>query len=686
MKKISKLLIALSSLFLITSCQGTNRNISSDSSITIHQTKIVKFESNGGTTYADVIAEHGEQVRLPSPTKIGYNFAGWYDNRYFKGDKYEGIYTPIQSSITFYAKWESSKIVVHFEGTNLKDIVLDEPATITLPEAKKYGYRFEGWKLDPSATEFISGEYNATQSITFYGIFHKISYLYMYLNNSADYNVLEFEPGSTVVLSTLETPEDFVVDGKNCPFVKWVDEYTGEDLPEEITLVAEETSIKAVYDTAGIPLKVLIEEVEPGVWKTKGKGVKAFYDDGTHIGIWSMDITAPKSVGGATGLTIRLSTSGRDYAFEDPGTSYISITYTGSSGTIQVGKVINGSWGTVKTMALATLPTAYQEKFNSSNQPTITLTAVCSETSFTIYLDGEKIYTNSDASLLAQVPGTGFGYRGSAKGYYLSNLTFDKGKSIKLDTNGGIPMDDVFYWDGGDEIAIPDATTNEPNKIFDGWYYDKECTNKVDMSTLVVTEDTILYAGWRASINQYLIDNGEGSYTLTAKTAANIVNDTPAKYSVEGDLTFKKAGGGSFGFIIRSNITSDDSYESGNSYLACQMLPNNGGFQFSNYLGGFHHLNGLYCVKDGTTVKSPVALSKLPDSWVTKYNAVSSGDEITVSLKVVDLGNGLEIYIDGTKAFTADATPFDGLIGKGVGFKTSQANVTCANFAVTEIE
>ena len=685
MKKLNKLLVALSAIFLVTGCQTKSSPSNSNSSI-VYQKRVIKFESNGGSTYADVVAEHGEQVRLPIPTKKGFAFGGWYDNRHFIGDKYEGIYTPTQSSITFYAKWDAAKIIVHFEGSDEKDILLNEPKTITLPEAKKYGYRFEGWKLDPSSTELLTGEYNITESITFYGVFHKISYLYMYLNNSADYRVKEYEPGTTIALSSLETPEDFVVEGKKCPFVKWVDEYSEEDLPAEITLDKEETCIKAVYDTTGISLKALIEEIEPGVWRTKGKGVKAFHDDGTHTGIWSMDVTAPKSVGGATGLTIRLSTSGRNYAFEDPGTSYISITWGASTGSVQVGKVINGSWGVVKTMALNTLPTAYQEKYNSTNQPTVNLMAVCSETSFVIYLDGTKIYTNSDASLLAQVPGTGFGYRGSAKGYYLTNLTFDKGKSIKLDTNGGIPMDDVFYWDGGDEIVIPDASTNEPNKVFNGWYYDKACTQPVDMSTLVVTDETILYAGWRAPTNQYLINNGSGSYTLTTKTAANIITDAPAKYSVEGNLTFKKSGGGSFGFILRSNITSDDSYEAGNSYLACQMLPNNGGFQFSNYLEGFHHLGGLYCVKDGSTVKSAVAISKLPDVWVTKYNNAATGDSLTVNLKVVETGTGLEIYIEGVKAFTTDTSPFEGLIGRGVGFKTSQNNVTCTNFAVTTIE
>ena len=684
MKKFHKFLVILSSLCLLTGCQVKNTP-SGESSHVVYQKRIIKFESNGGTTYADVVAEHGEQVRLPVPLKKGYNFEGWYNNRHLMGTKYEGIYTPTQSSITFYAKWESSKIVLHFEDSGVQDIVLNEPETITLPEGKKYGYRFEGWKLDPSSTDLITGEYNATESTTFYGQFHKVNYLYMYLNNSADYRVAEYEPGATITLADLETPEDFVIDGKNCPFVKWVDEDTGEDLPAQITLNKEETCIKAVYDTTGIPLKVLIEEVEPGVWKTKGKGVKAFYDDGTHTGIWSMDITAPKSVSGATGLTIRLSTSGRDYAFEDPGTSYISITYSGSSGAIQVGKVINGSWGVVKTLAFDTLPATYQAKINSTNQPTVNLMAVSNEYSFAIYLDGEKIYTNSDAGLLSQVPGTGFGYRSSAKGYYLSNLTFDKGKKIRLDTNGGIPMDDVFYYDGGDEIVIPDAVTNEPNKVFDGWYYEKECINRVDFSTLVVTDNTILYAGWRAPTNQYLVSTGVGSYKLTAKTAVNIVNDAPERYSVEGDLTFKKAGGGSFGFILRSNITSDNSYETGNSYLACQMLPNNGGFQFSNYLDSFNHLGGLYCVKDGSTVTSPAALSKLPDSWRTKYNAASSGDALTVNLKVVETGNGLEIYIDNVLAFTTDASPFTGLIGRGVGFKTSQSNVTCANFAVTTI-
>ena len=690
MKKVNKFLLLFSSFFLLASCQGNTSDPGKKEDSSVKETRTVKFESNGGSTYADVVTENGERVRLPIPTRNGYEFLGWYDNPDFSGNVYEGVYTPTSASITFYAKWqlEGGKITIHFEDASIEDLILDSAGKITLPAAEKYGYHFDGWKVSETSTDLIVGEYDAQSSITLYAQFHKVSYLYLYVNYSSEHTRLEYEPGASVELSTLPTPEDFIVGDRHCPFIKWVDEKTGEDVASTLVLNEEDNCLKAVYDTAGIPMKVLLEEVEEGVYETKGKGIKPFYDDGTNVGVWSLTVGAPKTLGGATGLAFRMSSSGHDYSFEEAGTSYISCTFSASSGAIQVGKIVNGVWGVVKTMALNTLPTSYQEKFNSINYVEVDLTVVSTETSFSIYLDGEKIYTNSDSSLLSQFSGTGFGYRGSAKGYTITNLNFTKGKSIKVDTNGGLPMDDVFYWDGAKEISLPDAVTNEPNKVFDAWYYDKACTQKVDLSSLVVTDETILYAGYRLPKNKSIVDKGSGTYELSAKSAGIVADATDyAKYSVEGDLTFKKGGGGSFGFIIRSNITSDDSYESGNTFVACQMLPNNGGFQFSNYLNGFHHLGGLASTKAGTTVKSPIntIATYLPDAWVTEYNSTASGSEVTVNLKLIDLGTSLEIYIEGEKAFTTDATPFNGMVAKGVGFKTSQANVKCTNFKVSEI-
>lgn len=50
------------------------------------------------------ILDKSEEYILPTPTKEGYDFVGWYDNSNFDGNKYESIIA--DKNIILYAKWE----------------------------------------------------------------------------------------------------------------------------------------------------------------------------------------------------------------------------------------------------------------------------------------------------------------------------------------------------------------------------------------------------------------------------------------------------------------------------------------------------------------------------------------------------------------------------------------------------
>ena len=62
----------------------------------------VRFDSNGGDPVADETYEYGQEYKLPTPTKAGYTFKGWYD-----GDQLvpsSGTWTLLHNP-TFKAKW-----------------------------------------------------------------------------------------------------------------------------------------------------------------------------------------------------------------------------------------------------------------------------------------------------------------------------------------------------------------------------------------------------------------------------------------------------------------------------------------------------------------------------------------------------------------------------------------------------
>ena len=95
---------------------------------------------------------HEASVTLPVPTRNGYEFLGWYVDDEFNGEVVTEIPENQTENKTFYAKW--SDAVEYSITYNLDDGTndVDNPASytvetdaITLKDAVKNGYTFEGW-------------------------------------------------------------------------------------------------------------------------------------------------------------------------------------------------------------------------------------------------------------------------------------------------------------------------------------------------------------------------------------------------------------------------------------------------------------------------------------------------------------------------------------------------------------
>ncbi len=63
------------------------------------------FETNGGNEIASIEVV-GEELELPTPTRSGYEFGGWYASADFSGGRLSGKIT-VTESATYYAKWIS---------------------------------------------------------------------------------------------------------------------------------------------------------------------------------------------------------------------------------------------------------------------------------------------------------------------------------------------------------------------------------------------------------------------------------------------------------------------------------------------------------------------------------------------------------------------------------------------------
>lgn len=111
----------------------------------------VAFDADGGEMEGgDIAAKIGDTITLPSCTKEGYEFVGWYDGDTCAGQAGED-YTVADDVIlkAHYVKKEASACTVAFDadGGEMEggDITAKVGDTIMLPACTKDGYEFTGW-------------------------------------------------------------------------------------------------------------------------------------------------------------------------------------------------------------------------------------------------------------------------------------------------------------------------------------------------------------------------------------------------------------------------------------------------------------------------------------------------------------------------------------------------------------
>ncbi len=97
----------------------------------------------------------GYTYSLPSPTRDGYQFMGWYLNPEFTGEKIESITENTQGNLDLYAKWAQEFSIDYntSEGTLESKInSYIEGDEFTLPIPTRSNYEFKGWYLNSEFT------------------------------------------------------------------------------------------------------------------------------------------------------------------------------------------------------------------------------------------------------------------------------------------------------------------------------------------------------------------------------------------------------------------------------------------------------------------------------------------------------------------------------------------------------
>lgn len=118
------------------------------------------FDSTGGTSAESIDVPFGTAIgEMPTPTKSGYQFAGWYTRENGNGELYTPDNIMPKSDIKLYAAWvqNGKSLVVDFDtnggkGSVEKCLVGYNETIDSFPTVKRTGYTFVEWNSKPDGT------------------------------------------------------------------------------------------------------------------------------------------------------------------------------------------------------------------------------------------------------------------------------------------------------------------------------------------------------------------------------------------------------------------------------------------------------------------------------------------------------------------------------------------------------
>lgn len=220
----------------------------------------VTLNTNGGVlaNESDNITHYtqGTVVTLPTPTKVGYKFEGWYENKDFTSNKVTMITADSEGDKVYYAKWIAETYAISYE---LNDGIIADGANVTsytygvgatLPTPTKAHYKFGGWyeKSDFSGESVKTIRTNEIGAKTYYAKWIADTYK-VTLNTQGgtiadDKNITSYEYGTTVKLPTSKdiTKADYYFNG-------WYDnaEFTGTPITEITIKEVPETGNSMIF-------------------------------------------------------------------------------------------------------------------------------------------------------------------------------------------------------------------------------------------------------------------------------------------------------------------------------------------------------------------------------------------------------------------------------------------------------
>ena len=456
---------------------------------------------------------YGNTVTLPTPTRQGYTFKGWFNNSNLTGSEITEITSSDYGDKVFYAKWSANEYTVSLNPDggkiNVGDVTNYTYGTYTmLPNnVTRTGYTFQGWfTIQSCDAVLVSCQktipfIKAVQSVFGYSLIQARDSVYSWYDNLPVHlsmtvtKALEFQKQAetcdaivsleNMVLSGGNTVCDLILESygsSKLSVIKIVKNYTGLGLTQAKTLVES------------APVAVLTQVPEETALAMKGE-----------LDAISGVVTSFANNAGGTATTAIYPT--------DLGDKYLGAKW--EANTYSVNLQVNGGTNTNNV-----------SEYTYGVGATLPDSSEISRTGYTFV--GWYMNSNYDGVAIEEIATTDFGDKTFYAKWNVNSY------DVTLNANGGtINSGNIASYTYGVGATLPTDIT-KTGYTFGGWYDNSSCSGSSVLSIASnATDDKEFWAKWD-TINYTITYNAnEGEFAVTPvsnyKYGDEIVLATPTR-------------------------------------------------------------------------------------------------------------------------------------------------------------
>ena len=223
----------------------------------------ISFETNDGTAVSNITAPFESEVVLPTTTKTGFDFAGWYYDENYESSAAELNSMP-DTNPTLYAKWQPANYILNIHKNNGSDTVsINVPyqTNITnisdVSETTKTGYSFVAWYTDELLENELEDFTMPHQEFSIFAKWQVNSYsIQLYLNHPSDSSLFDEITAdyATDITEFVEQTPSF----EGYIFIGWYKDTSGQttyNLKTQTTMPAENLILYGIWSPINYDLK-----------------------------------------------------------------------------------------------------------------------------------------------------------------------------------------------------------------------------------------------------------------------------------------------------------------------------------------------------------------------------------------------------------------------------------------------